>query len=1067
MALIRGMLMTAVYRKTLEASSSAADDKAALTLMGPDVDRISNGLKDLHELWANIVQIGVATYLLEIELKYACVAPALVAAACFVVTAYLTKFTKSAMKNWMGKLQLRTSQTSSMLDSMKSIKLSGLSAVFGSLVARLRKEEIRSSKQFRLLGAATSAIALLPQLLSPVLAFVVYTAVTLKQGGYLDVSRLFTSLSIMVLISQPLYLFFYSVVSSRAAIGCFERIQEYLCDESHTDFRKILGDDPIPPETVSDIEEKESSSADRVVTKKESTSPRISSINENNPRTAVWLLKNASFGWKAGEKPTVLDIDLEIYQSMITLLVGPSGSGKSTLLKALLGEIIKFEGDVETRQQEIAWCDQTPWLMNKTIKENIIGESALDDKLYSTVLNCCELQTDLESLEAGDQTKVGSKGAALSGGQKQRLALARAVYSRKEVMLFDDPFSGLDNRTEKSILQRLFGPTGLLRAWKTTVVVASHSVHVLPLADQIVALNQECKISEQGSYRTLSTSGGYVQNLHEKHISTLVEQADEEEHEIDQAPAKKVSPSGNPEKPAKVEFESTAVENNRDASVYRFYFESIGVVPAVTFILLQVIWAFLIVFPVQWLRYWSEANSKHPNKDLGLYLGIYAAFQASAFGSSAILVWFSFSFMARKSGYQLHDKLLKTVMTASLALFSKSDTGSILARFTRDIYTVDMNVPLQLMTMIQNLFVCIAQAAIIASGTSWVAVSYPVLFAVLFLVQRYYLRTAKRMRLLDLSEKSPVYTQFLETLSGLVTIRSFGWEQQFRATNFRMVDKAQKPWYLLLMIQRWLLLVLSLITTALAVIVVGIAVKLRGNIAAGGVAVSLVQIISLATYTNDFITYYTGLETSFGAIARIKDFSESSQYSLKKGENHQPPPDWPSKGEIVLKNVSATYNTESADEKQQLALNDISLTIPAASKIGIVGRTGSGKTSLLMALFRLLDLKSGTIEIDGIDIATLDPEVVRTRLGGLSQEACFLPGTFRKNLDPYVTLEGDEPLIDALEKVGLWALVEQRGGLDEEFKPDALSQGQRQLFCLARTFLRQSKIVALDEVMSR
>lgn len=234
--------MTAIFEKTLQSPASVATEKAAVTLMSTDVDRIMNGLREIHELWANVLQIIIATYLLETELQYACIAPAITALNSFIAITYLSKYTKSLQKRWMGKSQLRVGRVSAMLDSIKGIKISGLTDRLFAIATSLRQEEVDASKPFRLLGAGTSTIALLPQLLSPVLTFAIYAAVTLGGGRPLDVSRLFTSLSILSLLSQPLFTLFGSLVNSRAAIGCFERIEDYLCQGSHIDNRTYPSD---------------------------------------------------------------------------------------------------------------------------------------------------------------------------------------------------------------------------------------------------------------------------------------------------------------------------------------------------------------------------------------------------------------------------------------------------------------------------------------------------------------------------------------------------------------------------------------------------------------------------------------------------------------------------------------------------------------------------------------------------------------------------------------------------------------------------------------------------------
>lgn len=272
------------------------------------------------------------------------------------------------------------------------------------------------------------------------------------------------------------------------------------------------------------------------------------------------------------------------------------------------------------------------------------------------------------------------------------------------------------------------------------------------------------------------------------------------------------------------------------------------------------------------------------------------------------------------------------------------------------------------------------------------------------------------------------------------------------------------------MLQQWLTLVLDLVVTALALLIVGLAVRLRGSVSVGLTGVSLVQLISFAETLKLLIQFWTSLETSIGAVARIKNFREETPDERLPGENHTPTPDWPASGAIDIRGVSASYGEDLAVK----ALDGISLSFSAGQKIGICGRTGSGKSSLLLALLRLLDLSAGSISIDGIDLSTLPREEVRSRLIAITQDSFFLPGTVRQNIDPYGAAgAGDDDAIGAaLRKVGLWEAVEAKGGLDAAFEEDMLSHGQKQLFSLARAMLRSrgsggsGRVVLFDEATS-
>ncbi|KAF2478209.1 multidrug resistance-like protein [Lindgomyces ingoldianus] len=1060
LTMLRGTLVAAIYTKTTEISITALDNSSAVTLMSTDVERLVRGLRNMHNLWANIIQFALATWLLSARLGWACVAPIIVTLITSALTIGLAFVANKLQLGWITKIQKRIGITSNMLGYMKGVKMSGLTARLSTLIQNLRINEIKYAEKFWSLGAISATLAFMPIMLSPVATFAFYAVIAAKDGTTLDAPRLFTSLALLILLTQPLFALYGDIIEFRTTFGCVERIEKFLISESLSDHRlKTLGIPPTaqplkdhslqiprPPVLHNDIELTESNQL-------RSVGERIYTSNE-----AV-RIESGAFGWTKDGPPILQEIDISIQHSDLTLLIGAIASGKSTLLKAILGETPSSKGFVYVSKSEAAYCEQTPWLINTSVKENIVGFSSFDQNLYDTVIYCCDLEQDIATFPRRHDTRIGSKGLSLSSGQKQRIAIARAVYARKDFVVFDDVFNCLDANTQRNVFDRLLGPSGLFRKWNTTVLIATNAVGLLPFSDRIIALSPEGKVAEQGTFQELKAIDGYVSKFCLEHANEQAT-ATKEDSEMDSSSRPRTIFQSVPNN----SIITTSDDKRRqlgDWKVYQYYFGTIGWGMTTVFLALACGWGFFSTFPTVWLKWYADANASEPNKHTGYYLGLYTALQIVGLIDMCLLTWFSFNIMAKRSGLRLHELTVNAVMSAPMSFFSKTDTGSITTRFSQDMQLLDANLPLAVMAVTGGFLSCVGQIGLIASAAYYVASCIPVLFVIYYFVQRYYLRTSRQMRFLDLEEKAPVYTQFIESLSGLATIRAFAWQKASIAHNHNLVDKSQKPFYLMFMIQTWLTLVLDLITTALAILVVGVAVRMRDTISVGFTGVSLTQIISFTANLKLAILFWTQMETSIGAVARVKQFVEETDVEYKDGEINVPPPDWPSKGKIEIQNLTVSYDTNE-DRK---ALNEITLDIPAGQKVAIVGRTGSGKSTLVSSLFRMVETSSGCITIDGIDLSTMPREYIRTRLNVIGEDPYFLTGSIRLNLDPYAS-STDIQLRTVLEKVQLWAVVESKGGLDAEFSDDTLSHGQKQLFCLARALLRPGKVVVLDEVTS-
>ncbi|KAH7118766.1 multidrug resistance-like protein [Dendryphion nanum] len=1062
LTMLRGTLVSAVYTKTTEISITALDNSAAVSLMSTDVERLILGLRGLHDIWANMLQFALATWLLESRLGWACVGPIIVIICAASVTVGLAFVANTLQMQWLDKIQRRVGDTANMLGHMKGIKMLGLSRRLHQLIQTSRVAELKDAQKFWVVQALVAGLAFAPETLSPVATFAFYAVISSKTGETLDAPRLFTSLSLLILLTQPLFKFFADIMDFKTVFGCVERIEKFLTAETRSDHRLHMPNNETRSRSSLETHDTHAWQTSRDDIQLMPAARQFIPDGSEHVSQDVLRIESGTFAWNDEENPVLQNIETSIARSQLTMLIGPVASGKSTLLKAILGETKSSKGFVYIQESEIAYCEQTPWLINASVRDNIIGFSRFDQALYDSVVYCCDLNQDISTFPKQHDTVVGSKGISLSTGQKHRIAIARAVYSKKTFAIFDDVFSGLDVNTQKNVFTRLFGPDGLLRKWKTTVLIATHAVNLLPFSDKVIALSSTGTIAEQGTFKNLNAVNGYVHQFYVEHS--------EEEPTTQQDDPAELTTKALPRNQSAITVPSDGDKSRQmgDWAVYKYYFGTIGAPAAITFLTLGIMWAVLTAFPVVWLKWYADANAREPNKHNNYYLGVYTALQIAMLLDIGIFSWFTFCVIAKKSGVRLHDKLLKKVMLAPMSFFSQTDIGSITTRFSQDISLLDSQLPMSLIVVTGGFLSSFAQIGLIASAAHYIAIAFPFLFAVYFFIQRYYLRTSRQIRFLDLEEKAPVYTQFIESLSGLATIRAFGWKQSSILKNHSLVDKSQKPFYMMYMIQTWLSLVLDLVTCALAILVVGISVRMRSTISVGFTGVSLTQIISFTGIFKTAIMFWTHMETSIGAVARIKQFESETADENLASEHNDPPPDWPSKGGIEIENLTVSYGIDNSRK----ALSSISLSIPPGSKLAILGRTGSGKSTLLLALFRMIEISSGRILIDDLDITTIPRNELRLRLNAIGEDPYFISGTVRLNLDPYdpdtVSDAKDTEMRRVLEKLGLWDVVSARGGLGAEWSDELFSHGQVQMFSLARALMRRdtSSIVVMDEVTS-
>lgn len=715
--MIRGCLVSSVYRKTTETKLTAADDSAAVTLMSTDIERITKGGQYVHEMWASVTEVAIGCWLLEEKLGAAFISPVIIIVVCAALLAWLLTFVSKTQAAWMGKIQNRVGLTSNAISHMKLYKISGITGPVADLIQALRVGEIKVGAHYRWTLILAAALGFTPLCLAPVITF----AVTTKE---LDVNTLFTSLAYILLLTIPLVTLFQNLPTIVAALTCVQRIQKFLINEPRVDFRRHLDNGP---ETSNSEKDASTRSSDTAV---------------------AFSIQDGSFGW-GGSKMTLNHITTSIPAYKLTLVVGPVASGKSTFCKVLLGEVPTSSGTVTAHLplSQIGYCEQSPFLYNSSLKENIIGHCQFDQKKYDEIIEATMLSMDVGLLPQGHDTKIGSNGIMLSGGQKQRVSVARALYSQADVMIFDDVLSGLDNDTEAELFRRVFGPDGITRRRNTTVVICTHSVRHLPSADHIIALGADGTLVEDGSFEFLMSNNKYVQSLDVK-LGGVVSATESET-----SSQKDIMPPPKPQSKAMEEALNDKSRQLGDFTIYKHYFSSVSTSSVISLCFTGLMYGFCNNISTVWLKFWAEDTFNRPDS---LYIGIFGLVRIAqvlflVFNAVTTLI-----FMIRGSGTTLHHRAITTVVTAPLQFFTKTDSGIVTNLFSQDMTLLDGELPSALTNVALDISDTVGMAFVIASASPYLAVGYPFLFGVLFFVQMFYLRTSRQMRLLDLEAKSPL-----------------------------------------------------------------------------------------------------------------------------------------------------------------------------------------------------------------------------------------------------------------------------------------------------------------------
>ncbi|ORX59695.1 multi drug resistance-associated protein MRP [Hesseltinella vesiculosa] len=1082
---LRAALVTAIYRKTLMLSNASRQQSTVgeiVNHMSVDAQRLMDLCTYFHIVWSGPLQIVIALVMLHGTMGASIWAGVAILILTIPLNTYLAKKMRTYQKAQMGNKDARVKLMNEILNGIRVIKLYAWETPFYQKVSFIRNDlELAMLKKIGVLSSIQNFTwSSIPFLVS-LSTFAFYIAFS---GRLLTSEVAFVAISLFGLLQFPLAVFPNVITSTIEASVSLYRIEGYLSSEE-------LDPNAVKREDYRDLPDW--------------------TVN-----TPLLEIDNASFKWSKEDQTNVLsDIDLSVKKGELTAVVGRVGSGKSTIVSALLGETVKINGKV-TLRGSIAYVPQQPWVMNATVRENIVFGHRFDPDFYDQVLEACSLKTDIQILGAGDQTEIGERGINLSGGQKARVALARAIYARADVYLLDDPLSAVDAHVGRHIFDHVIGPEGLLK--NKARLLVTHGIQYLPKVDKVVMLRDGQIIS----------SGGYEALMNERtELYALVTEfgnqgsqsnSENSDHDTDETLEPAVQQDeelptyiGRNEEEASLNKDSDLIRRERfnsvssatsiktlrraslvslhrgkkkpvsqgkdrlmtieesaqgsvDTSVYKQYAKSCSIAGVVVVLVFQILAQMASVGANLWLKEWSNRNQREQtNNHVWAYLGIYALIGWSSTIFTVIQTLTLWVTCAIRSAKVLHSEMLDSVMKSPMSFFDTTPLGRILNRFSKDQHTVDEVLPRSFGAYFRVLFSVIATITVIMYSTPiFIVLIIPMALVYLY-VQRYYLATSRELKRLDSVGKSPVYSHFQETISGVATIRAYEQQNRFTYENEVKLDDNQRAYFPSISCNRWLAVRLeflgSLIIFGAALFaVLGVVYGDRSYIDPGLVGLSVSYALSVTQALNWVIRSFCEIETNIVSVERIKEYIDlpHEKYDSMRTVS----PSWPEQGTIEFKDYSTRYRAGL-----DLALKDVSFNIGAQEKVGICGRTGSGKTSTTLSLFRIIEAAQGKISIDGMDISTLRLFDLRSRLTIIPQDPVLFAGNVRSNLDPF-DAHSDADIWEALRLSYLDEHVSQMDGkLDATVLEGGsnFSVGQRQLICLARALLRRTKVLVLDE----
>ncbi|CAI2360453.1 unnamed protein product [Moneuplotes crassus] len=774
------------------------------------------------------------------------------------------------------------------------------------------------------------------------------------------------------------------------------------------------------------------------------------------------------------------DINLQIQEGEFVCVIGEVGSGKSSLLSAILGDMLYLSTETIDANQDrtlddelrkellqkasveqsiiklggsISYAQQVPWIQNKSIRENILFGLQMDEAKYNEVIEMCELGPDLEALPGGDLTEIGEKGINLSGGQKARVSLARAIYADRDILLMDDPVSALDANVKKKLKEVFLNKL----KYKTRVLV-THAIDFIDCVDRIIVM-EAGKIKYCGTYEELEHQGEIKHIIEALAHKTKENKPKEEEKQLENMEDNNILEEENQEKSFISEQGTRVTDEENDEKIdvgWRVYFtfffsNKLWLFYIATFPLFA-IYAYFIVNHTITFGYWIEESYNGLEYSRNFFIVV---FYPIAYSLMISMISGVITISVLRSSKLLYEKMTNMVGNAPINLyFDKTPTGRILNRFSKDIDKVDTQVAQRLMwitdcyvSFLYNLFIAIF-------AMPWSATIVPVTLLICYCLTVFFLKPYRDLKRLTSTTLSPLLSQLSETLAGSSTIRSFN---NYPNTN-NLINNYVNANFWSGAMRRWFIIRLELACRLIIILGLALMVYFRNQVDPVLVGVFLVHMLGMNGEIIQGTLMTTELEADLVSYERCTKLLEIPQE--KSNGSETVPSSWPRCGNIQFNNFSLKYRPSTP-----LVLKSLCFSIKNGEKVGVIGRTGAGKSTLCLALCRIIEAYQGSIIIDGQDISKLSLEDLRNNITIIPQDPTLFNGTLRFNLDPE-GIHSDSELLDLVSQASLDKLVERDAkGLDQNIEEAGtnLSSGQKQLLCICRAILRKSKVVLMDE----